>query len=58
MQQRFPNVRSAAIDERDARALSPAEAFAQLGRQLQSGGAPADDHDVMGGVVHNPLALS
>ena len=58
MEQRFPDVRSAAIDERDVRALSPAEAFAQLARQLQPGGAAADNHDVMEGLVHHSLALT
>ncbi len=57
MQQRFPDMRAAAIDERDTGALSPAEPLAELGRQLQSGGAAADNDDVMKGDVHHPLAL-
>ena len=62
MQQRFPDVGAAAIDQRDPRALTPAEPLAELGRQLQSGGAAADNDNVMEGVVmegvvHHPAAL-
>ena len=46
MQQRLPDVRARALDERDPRLLLAAELVAEARRQLQTAGAAADDDDV------------
>ena len=57
MQQRLPDVGAAAVDERDPRAVLAAEAVAELRRQLQSGGAAADNDDMVESVVRHPAGL-
>ena len=45
MQQRFPQVRREAVDERHGGPSAAAQRVAQLGGERQPGGAAADDHD-------------
>ena len=46
VQQRLPDMRARALDERDLRLLLAAELVAETRRQLQAAGAAADDDDV------------
>jgi hypothetical protein len=47
VQQRLPEMRARAIDERDRGALAVAQRIAEAGRQLETAGAAADDDYLM-----------
>ncbi len=47
VQQRLPDVRQHAVDQRDPRLAAPAEPVAELGREDQAAGTAADDDDVV-----------
>ena len=47
MQQRFPQMRGIAVDQRDLGASAPSQLVAEARRQRQSAGAAADDDDAV-----------
>jgi hypothetical protein len=52
MQERFPNMRGASVDQRHVRSFGPSKAISEPGGEFQTAGSPSYDHDA----VHwNPL---
>jgi hypothetical protein len=56
MLERLPQVRAAAVHERDLGPAALAELVAQPGGELEAAGAAADHQDAMCARAHGPLA--
>ena len=55
VQQRLPQVRALAVDQRDRGLAAPSQLVAEARGQLQPARAPADNDDPMQGCVHGPI---
>ena len=53
MKQRFPDVRTATVDERNPRLLAAAQAVAKFGRQFEPSGATTDDDNMARRAIHS-----